>query len=152
MKIFSFGKTIKADFIFTLTASIACVKTQTRFCKNCMLALCYYHWEQAYDLSIHCTIFATCPFHKKLGSKQWLRVHTVTFLRTMLSATSLTASIAFVYTLPSFLRKSSAQTNAKTCWENPNPLIDFLKKLQNPCQSIRDLTKIFYSCIIALKC
>ena len=55
-------------------------------------------------------------------SKHRLCSHTVIFLLSMLSVTSLTASIAFVYTLPTFLRKSSVQTNAKTCWENPNPL------------------------------
>jgi len=80
MKIFSFGKTIKAEFIFTLTASIACVKTQTRFCKNCMPALCCYHWEQAYDLSIHFINFATCSFSISDESKHRLCIDTISFL------------------------------------------------------------------------
>ena len=49
-------------------------------------------------------------------------VATQSFLLSMLSVTSLTASIAFVYTLPTFLRKSSVQTNAKNLLGEPKPL------------------------------
>ena len=80
--------------------------------------------------SKHMTCGHTAPFLlPALFVKSWVASNDFVdtqslFLRAMLSATSLTASIAFVYTLPYFQRKSVCRQIQKTCWENPNPLAE----------------------------
>ena len=68
----------------------------------------------------------------QVESKHMTCGYIVTFLRAMLSATSLTAGIAVVFTLSDFLRKSSAQTNAKNLLGCGSPAETSAKQKHRP--------------------
>ena len=114
------------SLLLSLRAIIWFVYTLHQFCD---LLFFNFRWEQASPVYRHNQFFVNYAFCNFVDSKHSICGHT-----------------------PSFSEKIRAPTNTKNLLGEPKPLIDFLKKLINPCQSIRDLTKIFYSCIIALKC
>ena len=87
------------------------------------LPMSYYHRHSTGDILSRVTNDAdTIGSSLNMSVGTLVSAVTLSFFATMLSATSLTASIAFVYTLPSFLRKSSAQTNTKNLLGEPKPL------------------------------
>ena len=114
------------SLVLTLRASIWFVYTLHQFCD---LLFFNFRWEQASPVYRHNQFFVNYAFCNFVDSKHSICGHT-----------------------PSFSEKIRVPTNTKKHLEEPKPLDWFSEKLKNPCQSIRDLTKIFHSCIIALKC